>query len=258
MDSSFFQNYLNTVQDQNLNSFDYPKETSYEDIAGLQPLPLQRMLQQIGRPFTQLYNIIEKAKKSPYPYSKGEIKNLLKPNPGRTQTVLGRAEAVEKTRQNWDPLEAQWKEQSNRLNPSPKSRPSQASFETFTNVVRNVSDNAFQQLNKNPGSMYGILGDISDYLNNNQVEVIRKGVQEQLKQGVDPSQIINFGSGGNKNTGRGNVRTAIEGIVSDLKGPMPGSETVKKTTPQQWLDRYMTQTELPLIVPGVENQFKGI
>jgi hypothetical protein len=42
-------------------------ERGYEDVAGLQPLPLQKMLQQIGRPLTVLYQTIERAQKSVYP-----------------------------------------------------------------------------------------------------------------------------------------------------------------------------------------------
>lgn len=240
--SALFEHYLNNAQFplSTGESFQFPGQGQYEDVAGLQPLPLQRMLQQIGRPFNKLYQELEKAKGDLYEgIIKKEIKAKLKPNPERTQAVLNRAQAVENTRQTWDPIEAEWKERQNRLNPTPRSKPSQASFETFSNVVRGVSKSAFDDLLKAPDS-YGILGDISDYLNPNQLNIINKGVQEQLRQGVDPMQIMHKATGGNINTGRGHVRQAVRNATQD------------------WLKSYMKQTDPPLVVPGVQHQFGGI
>lgn len=260
-----FEQYLNTLRFpiNTEETFQLGNQTQYEDIAGLQPLPLQRMLQQIGRPFTRLYQELEKAKGDLYEgIIKKEIKAKLKPNPQRTQTVLNRAQAVENTRQTWDPIEAEWKERQNRLNTSPRSKPAQASFETFSNVVRGVSGNAFNQLLKSPDP-YGILGDISDYLTPNQLSIIEQGVQEQLKQGVNPNKLIYEASGGNINTGRGNVRGAIKGAIDKAGGIPAGSminyaEQKQNADPQEWLKRYTQQTDAPLIIPGVQHQFKGI
>jgi len=260
-DLSLFQDYLNNTQvpDQN-NSFGFslPQgfETNYEDVAGLKPLPLQRMLKQIGRPLTQIYNRIQEAKNSPEPYSKKEINRLLEPNPARTEKILNRAQAVEKVRQSWNPGDVEWQERLNKWNPNPRSKPAQADFDTFVNVVRNVSHSAYKELVNTPGSMYGMLGDISDYLNDNQLQVIRKGVQEQLNQNVRPSEIIMWGSGGNKNTGRANVENTVKKFVNEFKGSAPGSPQEKNS--QEWLKRYMNQTDPPLIIPGVEQQFKGV
>jgi hypothetical protein len=261
-DLSLFQDYLNNTQipDQNNSfSFSLPQgfETNYEDVAGLKQLPLQRMLKQIGRPLNKLYEEIQEAKESFYPYSKQEIKRLLQPNPARTEKILNRAQAVEKVRQSWNPIDVEWQERLNKWNPNPRSKPAQADFNTFANVVRNVSHSAFTELNNMPGpTMYGLLGDISDYLNPNQLNIIKQGVKEQLNQGIPASKIIYEGKGGNKNTGRANVKNAVEKFVNEFKGSAPGSPQEKNS--QEWLQRYMNQTDPPLIIPGVEQQFKGV
>lgn len=263
--SDFLENYLAQYLTPGTDNYDFQSldQTQYEDIAGLQPLPLQRMLQQIGRPFNKLYTELEKAKGDLYEgLIKKEIKAKLKPNPERTQAVLNRAQAVERTRQTWDPIEAEWKERQNRENPAPRSKPGQASFETFSNVVRGVSKDAFNQLLK-ASDPYGILGDISDYLTPNQLSIIEQGVREQLKQGVNPNKIIYEASGGNINTGRGNVRGAVKAVIDKLGGSPAGSmvdyvEQKHRETPREWLRKYTEQTEPPLIIPGVQHQFEGI
>lgn len=264
-DSALFEQYLNTARPFNApgDFLGSSLETQYEDITGLQPLPLQRMLRQIGRPLNKLYDQLEKAKDELYGnLTRKEIKQQLKPNPERNQTIINRAQAVERTRQTWDPIEAEWKERENRLNPTPRSKPGQASFDTFSNVARTVSKSAFDTLLKSPDS-YGILGDISDYLTPGQVNILEQGVQEQLKQGVNPNKLIYEASGGNINTGRGNVKAAIEKAVTKF-GAKPNETMLDYTrqknapTSQQWLQKYMNQTDAPLIVPGVQNQFGGI
>ena len=54
---NLFEQYLNTSQlsAATQETFQLPNQIQYEDIAGLQPLPLQKMLQQIGRPLNKLY-----------------------------------------------------------------------------------------------------------------------------------------------------------------------------------------------------------
>lgn len=237
-------------------------EGGFEDIAGLEPLPIQKMYQQIGRPFTQLYKQIERMSQEAHSYSRGEIKKLLAPDPKRTQTVLKRAERVETTRQTWQPLEAQSKELLNRTNPAPRSKPSQASLETFEGIVRSLSKTVFTRLNSMPVNIDGILGDISDYLEEGEREVLRKGIADQLKQGVSPSSMP---IGGNINTGRAHLRQAVTGITAELLGTpktMPrGPASTERpqlnrqlTLPlggdSEWLQRYFEQTEPPRLNHG--------
>jgi len=261
-DPSLFEDYLNQKRSFGFaepgSSFLPQTQGTYEDIAGLEPLPLQRMLQQIGRPFTQLYNQIERARQTPWAYKPKEIKEMLAPNPQRTEQVLRRAQAVEKIRQTWDPFEAEWKERMNKSTTTPRSKPSQASFDAFSGVVRTVSKDLFDTLNKQRVS-YGVLGDISDYLQPGQLEVIRTGVIDQLNQGVSPSKIIRRGSGGNINTGRGHVGGAVKSIIEEYLSNE--KESKPKSSPLSILDRYREQmrlTEPPLIIPGVSNQFEGV
>lgn len=237
-----FEQYLNNSQFPvgAQETFQIPEQTQYEDIAGLQPLPLQRMLKQIGRPLNKLYEQLAESKGVLYEgLIKKEIKEKLKPNPERTQAILKRAQAVENTRQTWDPIEAEWKERENRANPNPKSKPSQASFDTFSDVVRTVSKNTYRYLVHEVPNHYGILGDISDYLTPNQLNIIKQGVREQLEQGVNP-KLVRGAIGGNARTGRGHIEKAV------------------KNSTQDWLNSYMRQTDPPLIVPGVQHQFEGV
>lgn len=173
------------IGDQFLNLLG--NESGYEDIAGLQPLPLQKMLQQIGRPLTVLYKRIEEAKNSVYPYS-------------------------------------------------------------LSGVARQVSADAFKGLQGMNGAIYGILGDISDYLNEGQLEVLRKGIKEQLDLGVSPSAIKMEVTGGNIRTGRANVEEAVRSLVDELSG--------SGTRPFD--DRFFNQLQdQPRIIPGVESKFDG-
>jgi tape measure domain-containing protein len=225
-------------------------ERGYEDVAGLQPLPLQKMLRQIGRPLTVLYSKIEEARRSVYPYSRREINEMLSPNPARTQTILQRAQAVERARQS-DPLEAQWKERENRWRTNKRSAPAAASLSTFEGVAQVVARDAFRKLNQ-MGGMYGIINDLSDYLTETQLDVLRKGVREQLKQGVKPYQMP---TGGNPRTGRASVEKAIRAITGDI------IEEIRLEEAQDIdginIRRLMQLNEPPRIEPGIESKFEG-
>jgi len=225
-------------------------ERGYEDVAGLQPLPLQKMLRQIGRPLTVLYSKIEEARRSVYPYSRREINEMLSPDPARTQTILQRAQAVERARQS-DPLEAQWKERENRWRTNKRSAPAAASLSTFEGVAQVVARDAFRKLNQ-MGGMYGIINDLSDYLTETQLDVLRKGVREQLKQGVEPYQMP---TGGNPRTGRASVEKAIRAITGDI------IEEIRLEEAQDIdginIRRLMQLNEPPRIEPGIESKFEG-
>ena len=113
-------------------------EGGFEDIAGLEPLPIQKMYQQVGRPFTQLYKQIQRDITGLYAMSRREAEKVLKPDPKRTQAVLKRAERVETVRQTWNPLEAQSKELLNRTNPAPRSKPSTMSLPAFDDMLKGM------------------------------------------------------------------------------------------------------------------------
>ena len=234
-------------------------EGGYEDVAGLKPLPIQKMYQQIGRPFTQLYQQIQRQLTLPLPPNRREVEKVLNPDPKRTQAVLKRAERVETVRQTWNPLEAESRSRLNQTNPTPRSQPSQASLTALEGVVHDLSRRVFKRLNDMPASIYGILGDLSDYLEEGEREVLRKGIAEQLQRGASPSQLP---IGGNRNTGRGNLQKAVKDIAAELLGNEKinprGSAPTRPLTPlggdSEWLQRFMEQ---PSIVPGVQNRIEG-
>jgi lambda family phage tail tape measure protein len=234
-------------------------ESGFEDIAGLEPLPWLKMVKQMGRPLTKIYQDIEKASQEVWSYSRRDIKKMLAPDPKRSQAILKKAEKFESVKQNWNPLEAELHSEFNRINPSPRSKPGQASLTTLEGVVENLAKRVFKRLSDMPASIYGILGDLSDYLEEGEKEVLRKGIAEQLQQGVDPSLMPN---GGNKNTGRANLRQAVKDITAEIlgnekiapRGAAPTSPLVPLGGDSEWFQRFMEQ---PPIVPGVQNRIEG-
>lgn len=234
-------------------------EGGFEDIAGLEPLPWLKMVRQMGRPLTKIYEDIEDASKELWSYSRGQINKILAPSPTRSQAILKKAERFEAVRQTWNPLEMESRSELNRTNPNPRSKPSQASLTTLEGVVRDLSGRVFKRLNDMPASIYGILGDLSDYLEEGEREVLRKGIAEQLQKGASPSQMP---IGGNRNTGRGNLQKAVREITSELLGNKKinprGSAPTRPLSPlggdSEWLQRLM---EPPSIVPGVQNRIEG-
>jgi tape measure domain-containing protein len=244
-------------------------EGGFEDIAGLEPLPIQKMYQQIGRPFTRLYQQIQDQLTGLYAPSRRQAEKVLKPDPQRTQAVLQRAERVETVRQTWKPLEAESRSRLNQTNPAPRSQPSQASLPTFEKVARDLSGRAFERLNKMNTSIYGILGDISDYLTEGERAVLKKGIAEQLKQGVQPARIP---VGGNINTGRAHLTTAVRELTQEILGNSksipraPAPSALPESSRQlllplgddsEWRKRFMEQTEPIQIIPGVQNRIEG-
>ena len=234
-------------------------EGGFEDIAGLEPLPWLKMVKQMGRPLTKIYQDIERASQEIWSYSRRDIKKMLAPDPKRSQAIIDKAEKFEAVRQDWNPLEAELHQKFNQINPNPRSKPSQASLATFEGVVRDLSGSVFKKLNKMPATIYGILGDVSDYLEEGQKEILRQGIAEQLQQGVDPSLMP---VGGNKNTGRVNLRQAVKDITAEILGNEKitprGSAPTRPLTPlggdSEWIQRFMEQ---PSIVPGVQNRIEG-
>jgi len=78
-------------------------------IAGLKPLPINRMLRQPARKRQKVWN-----RPSVHGYgrmSKDEVNRILQ-----------RTGAIRESIETWDPIEAEWKERANRNNPNPRSR----------------------------------------------------------------------------------------------------------------------------------------
>lgn len=231
----------------------YASTPEFENIAGLETLPLVKMLRQIGRPFTVLYNEIQSAAQSLYPYSRRQVKEMLAPDPDRATRIIRRAQSVERVRQTWDPAEVQWQERMNRWNPAPRSGPAVPSFTTFTGVVRSLSSDLFKRLN-NSGAIYGILGDISDYASENMRAIIRQGVREQLGSGVSREELLRNAVGGNVNTGRANLRSLVKEIIDEYEAERPNSRYQIRSAP---VFNERDIFDQPNVVPGVQKDFEG-
>jgi len=122
-------------------------EQDLGDQAGLQPLPLNRMFQQAGRPMA--------------PASRGQAqpqygKNTsLKVDPALHNLTIQRNQRNQNTIENWDPVQAENKQRLNNTNPRPRSRPSAPNDTTtskFFYEIGNAADHrksqAFQRANK--------------------------------------------------------------------------------------------------------------
>lgn len=225
-------------------------DSGYEDVAGLQPLPIEKMRRQAARPLRMFWEQVEGMTQGIYAVGRKEAQKYLQQDrfdlPAARQKVLKNIQRVESFRSTdkWDPADLQWQERQNRWSPAPRSKPGTASLETFSGIARTISNDLFKSLNQMNTSLYGVLDDISDYLNENQIEVLRKGVREQLRQGVSPAEIERSVTGGNARTGRGNVRSAIKNLLNEVSGPSPNQ-------------RILSPLDQPYIIPGVENQFEG-
>lgn len=88
----------------------------YEDLAGLKPLPINRMLRQAGRPAQRQWSRNESMRGyggKPAPLG-----------PGTSAEIIRRNQRVKEVVNDWNPLEAEAKQRLNNTNPAPRSKPS--------------------------------------------------------------------------------------------------------------------------------------
>ena len=234
-------------------------EGGFEDIAGLEPLPIQKMYQQVGRPFTQLYKQIQRDITGLYAMSRREAEKVLKPDPKRTQAVLKRAERVETVRQTWNPLEAQSKELLNRTNPAPRSKPSTMSLPAFDDMLKGMLKKLLNTTLSGMSWSGGVIkGDLSSYLTEGQLKVIRDGSFELVKK---------YGLGYVERLAQGAFKGAIRQGAELNKIPVKPRGGVMPRGPARssplepnlndilndddtWLQRFMEQTEPPRLNHG--------
>lgn len=117
------------------------------DQAGLQPLPLGRMLRQAGRPMSP------KARNQDTPWY-GKNKNL-QVNPSLHDLTIQRNQRNQQVIENWNPIEAENKQRLNNTNPNPRSKssaPSAVTSQRFIGELANTADHrkrqAFSAANK--------------------------------------------------------------------------------------------------------------
>jgi tape measure domain-containing protein len=235
-------------------------ESGYEDVAGLLPLPIEKMRQQAARPLRLFWESVQDMTEGLYAVSRKEAQRYIQQQkgfnlPAAREKVIQNLQRFESYRagDKWDPAEAQWKERENRWKPDPRSKPSTASLETLSGVARQISGDAFKTLNNMGTSLYGLLGDISDYLSEGQLEVLRKGIREQLGKGVRPSVIKAEVTGGNARTGRAHIRAAVQSLVDELSAPNAG-QPLTRPFESKFFNQLQNQ---PIITPGIESKFEG-
>ena len=244
-------------------------EGGFEDIAGLQPLPWQRMIRQAARPFIRLWQQIENAKGTAVAYTRGERRQLLKASPERRQEVLRRVERANRAKENWDVLDVRFREFENRNNPNPRSKPATIGLNAFRGILKEMESNVFRNTIGRMNWAGGIAkGDLSEFLNEKQLQVIRSGVADLVKTGrtfrIDQLAGGSFAKA---------IREALElenykqtGQTKPAKPSLPAKPSPSgdfflweenDAQERDWLKRYMERTDPPRINPGVEGQFEG-
>ena len=123
-------------------------ERGYEDVAGLMPLPIQRMQRQAARPLRMIWQQIQGAMESVYEATEKEIKNTFRPDPARNQQVLRRIQKTQEAILNWNPLEAQWKEIENQMREQKRSRAIPTPASAVTSIVKTLLDPIVDRVNE--------------------------------------------------------------------------------------------------------------
>lgn len=257
-------------------------EKGFEDIAGLQPLPIARMRRQAARPFLELWKTWERFSNDIYGPTKQEIKRTVKPDPARHRQVLERIKKMQTTIDNYDPVEAKWKEIDNKMREVKRSKPATMSATSLVSVTEEIYANLRDTVRKagglavKAGERLGSMLDFSDYASPQQSQIIGKGVREVLGRAYERS----IGLGGDVNA----FNAAIDqlapltrkfgGLIEQVLqvearagyvyaekalkklglAPMPAARPEDRQNMMDRLDRIYEQ---PHIIPGVQNRIEG-
>lgn len=251
----------------------------FEDVAGLQPLPLQRMYRQMGRQVRRWTDMIQNEARYILKRDFGTDKPLI-PQDIIDKTV-DRVRTLTNTIQGFDPLELQFRELENRARGSSgqaRSQPSSISLtafgDIFSKIERRVIIDAANSLNQAGGylSELGRNADLSDFLPENTKKFLADGIR----------QIVSNDEGGFKRkaleqTFSRNFSSFFQGTIDlvdfernrsvPTRGAAGGRDSLSlpeiQRTPSGGIDYLRQYRELqelmepPRITPGVENQFEG-
>jgi lambda family phage tail tape measure protein len=264
-------------------SFDVSKiGPSYEDVAGLKPLPIQRMQQQAARPFLELWKTWETFSDNIFGPSKEEVKRVTKPDPARNKQVLTRVQQAQTAIDNFDPIESKWKEIQNQLREVKRSKPATMSAASLAKAVEDIYANIHKSVRKagglavKQGQRLGSMTDFSDYATPQQSQVIGKGVREVLSPAYDRS--VMYGGDVNAFNNAVNdlapVTRRFGSLIQEVlqiearKGyayaekalpklrlaPMPAARPEDQQHIMDRLDRILEQ---PTIIPGIQKLIEG-
>lgn len=180
-------------------------ERGYEDIAGLMPLPIQRMQQQAARPLRMLWERIQSTMEGVYGATERQIKQQFKPDSARSQQVLQRIQKTQEAILNWNPLEAQWRETENQMRTNKRSQPSRQPISSFVQMTQGIHAGMSENLRK-AGALATRSGersfyDFSDFLSPQQARMLTTGIKEALSSAMDQGFIEwrNLGESGRRN-----------------------------------------------------------
>lgn len=272
-------------------------ERGYEDVAGLLPLPIQRMQRQAARPLRMVWESIQNAMEGIYGATEKQIKKTFKPDPARSQQVLQRIQKTQEVILNWNPLEAQWKETENQIREQKRSKASRMPISSFVAITKDIHQGMSEELRKagalatraNERSFF----DFSDFVSPQQQQILTTGIKESLSAAMDQSfselRQLN-GRGGNDPSGMPSFSNAIQRLAPVINqfrslfeevlsqeaasGQRYAMDAIKKLGMQAPVDMQFyrspayTQPGLiqerldrlynqPNIQPGVEGQFEG-
>ena len=272
------------------------EEGGYGDIAGLMPLPIQRMQQQAARPLTKIWQQIQGAMEGVYGATKKQIQQTFKPDPQRNQQVLQRIQKTQEAILDWNPLEAQWKETENQMRANKRSQPSRQPVSSFVQMTQGIHAGMSENLRK-AGALATRSGersfyDFSDFVSPQQAKMLTTGIKEALDSAMDQSfaELRQF-TGSNRDpsvmpsfsnaiTRMGPVVDQFRGLFQEAlsqeaaSGHRYAQEAMKKfgmqapvgeqffsspeyRQPGLLQERLDKLMEQPRIQPGIEGQFEG-
>jgi lambda family phage tail tape measure protein len=250
----------------------YADQPQFEDIAGLQPLPITRMQRQAARPLRRMWERT----------AAGDTRNV---NSTFNTSVLGRIQRMQQIIDNWDPVGSQWKEIQNNLRETKRSR---VAGSVPAAVLTQVAQRMWSEMRANVqragglstfrGQSLGSQQDFSEYLTDKQLRILQQGLRATL----EPAYTSQFGP--NKNPGAldralGTLRPAIvdfrKAIFSLLEqeavqGRVYAEKALQKlgvsgikaqyrkdNDPNTIQQRFNQLFKQPDIVPGVGKDFEG-
>lgn len=159
----------------------YADQPQFEDVAGLQPLPITRMQRQAARPL--------RLRQQRYP-------ERTTVNTTFNNSVLQRIERMQQVVDNWDPIGSQWKEIQNSLREVKRSRPAASvPAAVLAGIARRMWSDMLPVVRKSgglareTGGLSGSQLDFSEYLNDKQLRVLKQGLRSTL----EPAYVSQFG-----------------------------------------------------------------
>lgn len=252
----------------------------YEDVAGLQPLPIRRMQNQAARPLQMIWKKITDAMEGGYGLTEKEVQQKFQPSQKRNNYVIQRLQNVNRAVEAWNPLDAEWRERENRMRANRRSAETAIPRDSLISVIKQVIGSV-KTANPQARGEY----DLSDFLSDSQRKVLSKG----LASYIDKLWMDSFAYPGN--IGKSKIQQSTrfaEGLHSvdrqigqlgsffrefleskKNQGYSYAEEALKRVAPKgapilrfdredrKLLERFDRLMDPPLITPGVESQFDG-